>query len=204
MFDPSDKLNNGVGMGSEFQIRTGTWDDETNVGALMALAFAADPFVRWILPDPHEYVAESLKHAGVTTAPAFDKGTVYIIGDAYGAAVWVAPDAKFQRNDAPAEGGADMPEELGELVRKSGAYRPKEPHWYLAYIAVDPAHRGKGLGTALMNHSLDICDRDHMPAYLESTNAANLSIYKRHGFELLAEVQVGNSPMRYSMLRPTR
>jgi ribosomal protein S18 acetylase RimI-like enzyme len=83
-------------------------------------------------------------------------------------------------------------------------YRPSEPHWYLAYIAVDPAHRGKGLGTALMNHSLDIIDRQQLPAYLESTNTANLSIYKRHGFALLAEVQVGNSPMRYPVLRPAR
>lgn len=191
-------------MGSEFQIRTGTWDDEPKVGALMALAFATDPFVRWVLPDPHDYVTESLKHAGITTAPAFDRGTVYMIGDAYGAAVWIAPNAKFKRKDRANDGGADIPKELAELVQKSGVYRPTEPHWYLAYIAVDPAHRGKGLGTALMNYSLDICDRDHIPAYLESTNAANLSIYKRHGFELLAEVQVGNSPKRYSMLRPAR
>lgn len=191
-------------MGSEFQIRTGTWDDEPNVGALMALAFATDPFVRWVLPNPYKYVSDSLKHAGDTTAPAFDNGTVYMIGEAYGAAVWVAPDAKFKRKDRANDGGGDMPDELAELVQKSGAYRPTEPHWYLAYIAVDPAHRGKGLGTALMNYSLDICDREHMPVYLESTNRANLSIYRRHGFELLAEVQVGNSPMRYPMLRAAR
>lgn len=191
-------------MSGDYQIRTGTWEDEPNVGALMVLAFAMDPFVRWILPDPKEFVAQSLIHAGLTTAPAFDDGTVYMIGDSYGAAVWVAPDAQFQRKDDPPDGGADMPDDFAELVKKSGAYRPLEPHWYLAYIAVDPAHRGKGLGTALMNYALDICDRDHMPVYLESTNAANISIYKRHGFELLAEVQVGNSPKRYPMLRPAR
>ena len=115
-----------MGMGGEYHIRTGTWDDEPKVGALMALAFATDPFVRWILQDPQEYVAESLIHAGVTTAPAFDNGTVYMIGDAFGAAVWVPPDAEFQRSDAPADDASDMPEEMAELIQKSGAYRPSE------------------------------------------------------------------------------
>ena len=52
-----------------------------------------------------------------------------------------------------------------------------------------------------MSHALELCDRDKLPAYLESTNAANLSLYKRFGFKLLAEVQVGQSPKRYPMLR---
>ena len=191
-------------MSDEFQIRTGTWDDEPNVGALMALAFATDPFVRWVLPDPLDFVTGSLTHAGITTGPAFDTGTVYMIGETLGAAVWISPDAKFTRKVRDSDDGADMPDDLAELVQKSGAFKPSKPHWYLAYIVVDPAHRGKGLGTALMNHSLDIIDRQQMPVYLESTNPANLSIYKRHGFELLAEVQVGNSPTRYPMLRAAR
>jgi len=129
-------------MDNPYQIRTGNWDDEPNVGALMAMAFATDPFVRWILPDPITYVESSMKHAGVTTGPAFDDGSVEMIGEA--------------------------------------------------------------MGAALMKHSLEICDRDNLPVYLESTNVANLSIYKRHGFALLGEVQVGKSPMRYPMLRPAR
>ena len=51
-----------------------------------------------------------------------------------------------------------------------------------------------------MSHALTICDRDKRPAYLESTNAANLSLYKRFGFELLAEVRIGQSPAWYPML----
>jgi len=191
-------------MDNPYQIRTGNWGDEPNVGALMAMAFATDPFVRWIMPDPVTYVESSMKHAGVTTGPAFDDGTVYMIGEAMGAAVWVGPEGKFSRKDRKKDGGSGMPEDYDELIRRSGEYRPKEAHWYLAYIAVDPAHRGKGLGTALMKHSLEICDRDRLPVYLESTNVANLSIYKRHGFALLGEVQVGKSPTRYPMLRPAR
>jgi len=55
-----------------------------------------------------------------------------------------------------------------------------------------------------MSHALKIIDRDKRPAYLESTNAANLSLYKRFGFELLAKVQIGQSQARYPMLRQPR
>jgi ribosomal protein S18 acetylase RimI-like enzyme len=61
-----------------------------------------------------------------------------------------------------------------------------------------------GYGTALLRHGLSVCDRETLPVYLESTNAANLSLYERHGFEVLAEVQVDGSPMRYPMLRAPR
>ena len=53
-----------------------------------------------------------------------------------------------------------------------------------------------------MEHTLKKCDQDRLPAYLESTNAANLTLYERFGFRVLAEVSVGNSLARYPMLRP--
>lgn len=195
-------------MGSDYIIRTGNKGDEPVVGALMALAFASDPFVRWILPDPNVYVQGSMKHAANTAPESFVDGHVHIIGRNYGAIVWVPPGNEIHRNDPENGDGSDAggrtTAELGELIKQSEVYYPDEPYWYLAWVAVDPMWRGKGLGTALLKHTLDICDQSHQPAYLESTNAANLSIYERHGFELLAEVQVGNSPKRYPMLRPAR
>lgn len=168
-------------MGTEDQIRTATWDDEPRIGALMALAFASDPFVRWVNPDPLVYINKSQKHAKLSSGPAFDNGSVYVIGDVFGAALWLPPNTKISRplkdNLEKQKSGSDVPEEFVELMEKSAAYCPKEPHWYLSLIVVDPAHRGKGYGEALMKHALEICDRDNLPTYLESTNAANLSLY---------------------------
>jgi ribosomal protein S18 acetylase RimI-like enzyme len=64
-----------------------------------------------------------------------------------------------------------------------GRYHPREPHWYLPLIGVDPACQGRGCGAALMRHALSRCDRDGAPAYLESTNPRNRPLYERHGFE---------------------
>jgi ribosomal protein S18 acetylase RimI-like enzyme len=71
-------------------------------------------------------------------------------------------------------------------------------------IGVDPAHQGKGHGDALMRHALEQCDRDGLPAYLESTNPRNLSLYRRHGFEALGTIQASSSPSVVPMLRPRR
>jgi ribosomal protein S18 acetylase RimI-like enzyme len=85
-----------------------------------------------------------------------------------------------------------------------GRYHPREPHWYLPLIGVDPACQGGGCGAALMRHALSRCDRDRAPAYLESTNPRNITLYERHGFERLGTVQVGTSPPIVPMLRRAR
>jgi GNAT superfamily N-acetyltransferase len=192
----------------EIPIRAATFEEEELVGALLTVSFADDPFVRWILPDPRKFIADCHIHPRRAYSGAFETGTVHIIGGHLGAAVWLPPGVESDRTaeTAPAEDGGDpaMPSEIGELIAQSATFCPTEPHWYLGLIAVDPFHRGKKLGTKLLEHGLALCDRDGVPAYLESTNAGNLTLYQRAGFELLAEVQVGASPPRFPMLRPAR
>lgn len=90
------------------------------------------------------------------------------------------------------------------VMERSSRYRPTEPHWYLPLAGVDPAHQSGGHGSALMKHALAVCDRERKLAFLESTNPRNVSFYQRHGFEVLGTVQVGSSPIGFSMLRRPR
>ena len=55
-----------------------------------------------------------------------------------------------------------------------------------------------------MEHALIACDRDHAPAYLESSNPKNIPLYERHGFIVLGTIQVGTSPPIVPMLRAAR
>lgn len=71
-------------------------------------------------------------------------------------------------------------------------------------LAADPVHQGKGYGSALLAHALQRCDRDGLPTYFESSNAANIPLYERHGFKLVGEIQSGSSPKLYPMLREPR
>ena len=40
------------------------------------------------------------------------------------------------------------------MVEQMANYHPREPHWYLPLMGVDPTCQGKGLGSALMRHAL--------------------------------------------------
>ena len=193
------------------QVRIGGWEDEQRLGALLSVSFTDDPFARWLMPNALDFLRDSKRHLRRAYSAAFQEGTVFVIGDFAGAALWLPPGAKADRSEEieQAESGLlaekpVFPRDFPELISRSGAYRPAEPHWYLGLIAVDPAHRGRGVGTKLMEHCLAIVDRDRMPAYLESTNSANLSLYRRFGFNELAEVRVGSSPPRFPMLRQTK
>jgi GNAT superfamily N-acetyltransferase len=90
------------------------------------------------------------------------------------------------------------------VFEQMARYHPREPHWFLPFIGVDPLQQGKGCGAALMQHALIPCDRDGTPAYLESSNPKNIPLYERYGFELLGTIQVETSPAIFPMLRKPR
>ena len=90
---------------------------------------------------------------------------------------------------------------MGSEMCIRDSYHPKEPHWYLPLIGVEAIHQGHGYGSALMEHALVPCDQDQTLAYLESSNPRNISLYQRHGFEILGTIQVGTSPPLFPMVR---
>jgi len=66
---------------------------------------------------------------------------------------------------------------------------PKEPHWYLAVIGVEPGRQGEGLGGKLLAAVLGRLDESSVPGYLETSTEGNVAWYRHHGFEMLHEVR---------------
>ncbi len=192
-------------MGASDEIRIASWSDEEDIAAVITLAFCADPMVEWIFPNPRHRMSNLMRLVGLHGGRAFDHGSAYVIGNFSGAALWLPPGVSPEEEPMMRifEQNIDEPvlSTYLSLTEKTSVYHPSEPHWYLPLLGVDPAQHGKGIGTKLMAHALVACDRDQKLAYLESTNPANLSLYERHGFRLLAEVRVGQSPAKYPMLR---
>jgi ribosomal protein S18 acetylase RimI-like enzyme len=176
--------------------------------ATLVLAFSADPVSRWAYPDPAQYLAHFPAVVQAFGGRAFAGGTGHQVDDFAGAALWLPPgvglDEEAMAVIMERSIAAERQAEVFGVFEQMGGYHPREPHWYLPLIGVEPARQGRGLGSALLQHALARCDREHAPAYLESTNPANISLYRRHGFEALGTIQAGSSPPIVPMLRAAR
>jgi ribosomal protein S18 acetylase RimI-like enzyme len=75
------------------------------------------------------------------------------------------------------------------------------PHWFLATIGVDPAHQGRGIGSALMAPVLARADEQRAPCYLETHTTDNVRLYERHGFHVMQHVENPTSVSLWAMLR---
>jgi GNAT superfamily N-acetyltransferase len=189
-------------------VRTVPVDSEAVAIDTIVLAFAADPVARWAFPVGHDYLVSFPKFARAFGGAAFSHKSAYCTEGFGGVALWLPPNVHFDEDAVGSLLERDTPESIrGDLfavLDQMGRYHPTEEHWYLPLIGVDPAHQGKGYGGTIMKHALEQCDRDHRPAYLESTNPKNVSLYQRHGFESLGTIQEGASPPLIPMLRKAR
>lgn len=174
----------------------------------LVMAFSRDPMVRWTFPDPHQYLRTFPGFVAAFGGRAFEHEAAYEAGDCAAAALWLPPGvtpeeetlgAIVEREVKPAQ-AATVEKILGEMAR----FHPTEPCWYLPLIGVDPIRQGHGYGGAILKRSLERIDREHAAAYLESSNSANVPLYKRHGFEVTGTIQVDDSPTMYPMFRPAR
>ena len=76
------------------------------------------------------------------------------------------------------------------------------PHAYLWFIGVARRAQGHGVGSRLLKVGTDRLDAQAMPAYLETQTERNVSLYRRHGFEVISEHRARHdAPTMWSMWR---
>lgn len=67
---------------------------------------------------------------------------------------------------------------------------PKEPHFYLEFIGVDPLRQRRGLGSLMLQRLVDWADEERLGCYLETGNPRNVPLYQRFGFQTTAEEKI--------------
>lgn len=191
------------------ELRTATTEDHEAFGAVLADAFTDDPIEMWLFPDR-------------ATRPRLIQGMFgYLARHQYlplGASV-VSPDAVALWEPAGADVGDEFWIEHGEAFSTAvegqlerlatlgvamAEYHPKDDCWYLLAIGVRPGAQGGGLGSRLLDHTLEQIDAAHEAAYLEASSRRSRLLYERHGFEVMGEFTVEDSPPLWPMWREPR
>jgi len=192
-------------------IRTATAGDATEVGAILVDGFQDDPVMSWVFGGDDDQRRVKLQACfGFMSAEAHIPLAATFLTEG-GCACWTPPPGT---NNWPEERAV----RFGEVLRREcddsdiqrlgllgaaveGAH-PSEPHWYLGQIATVPSLQGNGVGTALLRHCLALVDRDGAPAYLESSNPRNISLYERNGFRVTGRIDLADGPSLIPMWRP--
>ncbi|WP_430427095.1 GNAT family N-acetyltransferase [Parasphingorhabdus sp.] len=190
------------------EVRIAKAEERAKLIQTLVLGFVTDPIARWIQKDASSYLAGMGPFFDGFGGRAFDHDSAFIANDGQAGALWLPPGVEPDSDAMDAAMGDTIDPALGadfgNMMEQVGECHPQEPHWYLPVIAADPAYIGLGLGGELMKHAMRRIDEDHVPAYLESSNPRNISLYKRHGFEVVREIQVGSSPVMTPMVRAAR
>lgn len=189
-------------------VRTATRDDAQRCFAVLARAFERDAPCRWMWPDERQYCRAFPRFAAAFGGAAIGLGTAHYYDGFAGCALWLSPGAPMDEQTLEEIINETVSPERHdaafEFFSQMDRYHPSGPHWHLPLIGVDPVHQGRGIGSALLRHVLDQCDREQLPAHLEATSPANIRLYSRHGFEELGCIQVEDCPPIVPMQRRPR
>lgn len=172
--------------------------DLPQLTASLVSAFSEDPLMGWIFDDPTQRPAQLDAWMRFSLEMGITRGHLYGVSENRGAAIWSPPDTTFfdeywipklvgLLNDLV---GERAPTIMGGLAKATDAHPKDESHFYLFTLGTHADAQGEGLGSRVLQPVLDICDVQGLPATLESSNAKNLPFYRRHGFEVTAEVEV--------------
>ena len=195
--------------------RRATLADAPKVTRTLARAFATDPVMNYFIRDDarrpqafaawFDFAVKRLGLPGRETWMADD-------ADASAVALWLPPPQDAMNLSFMQEVqalpvflsvvGLARIARMQRLRAAFDAHHPKEPHWYLFFLAVDPDCQGMGLGSAILAANLKPIDAARSAAYLEASTERNVTLYQRHGFEVISEFKPESTgPQLWGMWR---
>jgi GNAT superfamily N-acetyltransferase len=184
--------------------------DSAEMIDLIAEAMEDSPISRWMQPDAEARRAEGPLYFEIFVEHAVRCGEVYATTDAVtgklsGVALWfpltslIPPPQDYERRLKEVAG--DAFERASQLDAVLDTNHPLEPHHYLAFLAVRPGSRRRGVGSALLDRHHARLDQAGLPAYLEANHPRNRDLYLRHGYRVRSVIELPDGPPLWTMWR---
>jgi ribosomal protein S18 acetylase RimI-like enzyme len=171
------------------QIRHALEPDVPRIATALADAFFDDPVFRWSSPDDDRRRTLLPAFFALTAETLLRHREIHVAADGSAAALWVPPGQPAVADADAKAFGVRMLQMAGEDAERLFAiseliesHHPPGEYYFLQFIGVEPAVQGRGIGSALLTHTLERCDREGARAYLDATSPDNKRLYERHGF----------------------
>jgi ribosomal protein S18 acetylase RimI-like enzyme len=209
--DPESRDPESTGWRSS-PVRVEAASEIVTLAGVLGRAFYDDPIMVHLFPSSRARLAKATIAMTGEVHSYLERGEVWRRGPAV--ALWLPPlDGPRPAPARPTVAalwrswrflGRRLPHarRLAALMEQAHPHDP--PHWYLRIIGTDPDARGQGHASALLASMIDRLDADGLPSYLESSNIANLPLYRRFGYAELATIEVPGGPTLWPMWREPR
>ncbi|MFF4342983.1 GNAT family N-acetyltransferase [Kitasatospora sp. NPDC001540] len=192
--------------------RAATPADLDAMVSTLTSAFFHDPLWGPAFPDPSRRAEQAAVMWRLYAASALRYPWTLVTPGAEAVAVWIPPGGTEltarEARDLPAlltaAAGPEAARAILGIYDQLEAAHPGVPCFYLTLLGVHDDHRGQGLGMGLLARSLARIDALGAPAYLESSNPANLARYRGVGFVPRQDVTTATGHTVTTMWRPAR
>jgi GNAT superfamily N-acetyltransferase len=192
-------------------LRTATVEDVPRLAASLTDAFINDPVYRWMLPGRLR-IRPRLRATFTAELQQYGlpQGTVWTTARCDGAVVAIPPDAWEMPKSITLTQAVMWARAFGtrlflagRVLRAMEERHLREPHLYVRIVGVRTALQGQGLGSALMQPTLQRADSAGLPTYIEASTERSAALYERLGFRHIdvLELPEGGPPV-WRMRRP--
>jgi GNAT superfamily N-acetyltransferase len=194
------------------EARTAAAGAVPTVAAALADAFINDPVYTWMLPGTQRLKPRlrTMFAAEMEQYVLPNGGTVWTTSDYDGAACELPPGACEMPKSMTGKEALTWLRAFGTRLLLAGRVQRAmekrhlpEPHFYVRIVGVRPALQGKGVGSALMQPTLERADSAGVATYIEASSKRSAALYERLGFVHVGvlELPEGGPPV-WRMRRP--
>ncbi len=194
------------------EVRTASADEVPKVAAALADAFVNDPVFTFLCPGRLRQKARlrTMFAVEIEQYVLANRGTVWTTSGYDGAVAELPPGAWEMPKSATGR----------ETLKWIGAFRTRlprairvqrametrhlrEPHFYVRTVGVRTALQGQGVGSALMQPTLERADSAGLPTYIEASSERSAALYERLGFLHMGVLELPDAgPPVWPMRRP--
>ena len=195
----------------QIEVQTAAADAVPKVAAALADAFIDDPVFTWLLPGGVRLQGRlQTIFAAELEQYVMPRGTVWTTSGYDGAVSELPPGAWEMPRSATGKEALRWVRAFGRrlpvAIRVQHAMEQRhlrEPHFYVRTIGVRTGLQGQGVGSALMQPTLERADSAGLPTYIEASSERSAALYDRLGFVHMDVLQLpeGGPPV-WPMRRP--